>query len=424
MSSIYISSTYEDLQEHRRAVSEVVRRLQHEPIGMEDYHAADERPLDRCLRDVRRCQAYIGILAWRYGFVPRGETLSITTLEYEEAGRRSIPRLLFLADDASWPKALRDPDPTKITAFREHVREAHVVDFFHNKDNLQLKVSIALAKQLGDGIRVPPLLPYRCNRDAQYEDLEQAVDLVRTHPDAGTRLLVVLAHGGEQQAVNKFVECVRSELPRLIRCAPEIAPVWREVSWPTDKTMSGIEAALFRNMAKQLPAREATADLAARLGATDAPVMLHSRVFTDRWTPVTELALRSIILSCTRLRLPHRAFPAVLLLTVDYRTSRNWFSKFHIGSRNQSIRQALQAVARDCADDPYVVLTRELEDVTRHHAETWGDSEAVQTVVQGADIRPHIDEVFRSDDELPMRPLAVQLRDILRRSILEQTHDG
>jgi len=420
MSAIYISSTYEDLREHRRAVSEVVRRMQHEPIGMEDYHAADERPLDRCLRDVRRSQAYIGILAWRYGFVPRGETRSITTLEYEEAGRHSIPRLLFLADDASWPKALRDPDSAKIMAFRERVREEHVVDFFHNKDNLQFKVSTALSQQLGEGIRVPPLLPYRCNRDAQYADVEQAVDLVRSRPDARTRLLVVLAHGGEQQAVNKFVECVRSELARLIRCAPEIAPVWREVPWPTDKTMTSIEATLFRNMVKQLPARETTADLAVHLGAIDAPVVLHSRVFTDRWTSDTELALRSIILSCTRLRLPSRAFPAILLLTIDYRTPRNWISRFHVEPRNRSIRQALHAIAHDCAGDPYVVLTRELENVARHDAETWGDSEAVQTIVQGVDLRPHIDEVFRSDDELPMRPLAAQLHDILRRSILEQ----
>ena len=421
MSSVYISSTYEDLQEHRRAVSEAVRRMQHEPIGMEDYYAADERPLDRCLRDVRRCQAYIGILAWRYGFVPKGETRSITTLEYEEAGRCGIPRLLFLAEDASWPKALRDPEAARITAFRERVREELTVDFFHNKDNLQFKVSAALAQQLGEGIRVPPLLPYRCDRDAQYEDIEQPVDRVRSRPDAGSRLLVVLAHGGEQQAVNKFVECVRSEFPRLIQCAPDIAPVWREVSWPTDKSMPGIEAALFRNMAKQLPAREkTTADLPARLGAINAPVVLHSRVFTDRWTPGAELALRLIVHSCARLQLPRRAFPAILLLTVDYRTPRNWFSKFHIEPRNRSIRQALHTIAHDCADDPYIVLTRELQNVTRHHAETWGDSEAVQTVVQGVDIRPHIDEVFQSDDELPMRPLAAQLGDILRRRIQEQ----
>jgi hypothetical protein len=26
--------------------------------------AADERPLDKCLADVRSCQAYVGIVAW------------------------------------------------------------------------------------------------------------------------------------------------------------------------------------------------------------------------------------------------------------------------------------------------------------------------------------------------------------------------
>jgi hypothetical protein len=52
--------------------------LGHTAIAMEDYVAGDERPLDKCLEDVRACQAYVGIFAWRYGFIPNGYDKSIT----------------------------------------------------------------------------------------------------------------------------------------------------------------------------------------------------------------------------------------------------------------------------------------------------------------------------------------------------------
>jgi hypothetical protein len=36
---IYISATYSDLRKHRLAVSANLRRMGHQPIGMEDYAA-------------------------------------------------------------------------------------------------------------------------------------------------------------------------------------------------------------------------------------------------------------------------------------------------------------------------------------------------------------------------------------------------
>jgi Domain of unknown function (DUF4062) len=65
MAKVYISSTFRDLQRHRMAAYRALRRLGHDVIGMEDYVAADERPLKKCLDDVARVDIYIGILAWR-----------------------------------------------------------------------------------------------------------------------------------------------------------------------------------------------------------------------------------------------------------------------------------------------------------------------------------------------------------------------
>jgi hypothetical protein len=93
---VYVSSTYLDLREGRGEIRTALQRMAVEDVAMETYTAGEERPLQRCLDDVRSCDLYVGIFAWRYGFIPEGETRSITELEYLAAGEARIPRLIFL----------------------------------------------------------------------------------------------------------------------------------------------------------------------------------------------------------------------------------------------------------------------------------------------------------------------------------------
>ena len=112
MATIYLSSTYADLKDYRAAVAATLRKMEHTVIGMEDYVAADVRPLEKCLRDVARSDVYVGVFAWRYGFVPgegNPDGRSITELEYRKAVAAGKPRLVFiLHDDAPWPAAAID----------------------------------------------------------------------------------------------------------------------------------------------------------------------------------------------------------------------------------------------------------------------------------------------------------------------------
>lgn len=76
MATIYLSSTYEDLKEYRRTVYEALRKACHQVTAMEDYVAADQRPVDKCLKDVERADIYLGLFAFRYGYAPpRGDTV-------------------------------------------------------------------------------------------------------------------------------------------------------------------------------------------------------------------------------------------------------------------------------------------------------------------------------------------------------------
>src|SRR5687768_8666858 len=109
---IYISSTFADLELHREKVYRALRALRHDVVAMEDYVATDKRPLEQCLADVRSADIYVGILAWRYGYVPKTDNprkKSITELEMREAERVDKPRLIFLLkDDAPWRPTMSD----------------------------------------------------------------------------------------------------------------------------------------------------------------------------------------------------------------------------------------------------------------------------------------------------------------------------
>lgn len=138
----------------------------HDVVAMEDYVASDRRPLDKCLRDIETCDVYIGLVAWRYGFVPVGADPAgscITKLEYLHAAARDKPCLIFLLSEAApWPEQFRDNGhpAESLRAFRDLLANNHTVSFFETAPQLALLVSIAARKwEIDAGIthRVPSL---------------------------------------------------------------------------------------------------------------------------------------------------------------------------------------------------------------------------------------------------------------------------
>ncbi len=109
MATIYLSSTYQDLQTHRTVVFDALRQAGHQVIAMEDYVARDDRPLQACLGDVDRANLYVGLFAFRYGYIPplehsNPDGCSITELEFRRADDSPTTRcLVFLLDEkAPW----------------------------------------------------------------------------------------------------------------------------------------------------------------------------------------------------------------------------------------------------------------------------------------------------------------------------------
>lgn len=152
MARVYVSSTFSDLEACRKAVRRVLRRLGHVDMAMEYYTAGDQRPLDRCERDAAECDLYVGIFAWRYGYMPPGREQSITELEFRAAGEAGKERLCFLLhEDAPWPRSLMDRDADRIEALRAEIQRDFLIDFFTDAKDLAAMVGTAVARAFEDG---------------------------------------------------------------------------------------------------------------------------------------------------------------------------------------------------------------------------------------------------------------------------------
>lgn len=168
MTKVYVSATFRDLQECRAAVQLALRRLRVEDMAMESYVAEDRRPLERCLADVAECDIYVGIFAWRYGFIPDGYDRSITELEYREALSGGKPCLIFLLDEeAPWPRSFvdRGREADKIESLRAELGDRHMCSTFRDPADLAAMVTAAVANCLTE-VGVPTGGMQALSRDA------------------------------------------------------------------------------------------------------------------------------------------------------------------------------------------------------------------------------------------------------------------
>lgn len=134
MPTAYVSSTFSDLQDHRKRIALALSRLRLSPVAMEAYVADTREPVEKCLADVRACDLYIGVFAWRHGSCPPGESRSFTELEYREAVAAGRPRLIFLLDeDAPWPRSRMDKDASAIERLRAELQAEVVVSVFSDE---------------------------------------------------------------------------------------------------------------------------------------------------------------------------------------------------------------------------------------------------------------------------------------------------
>ncbi len=153
MGTIYLSSTYEDLKEYRHAVVEALRTGGHKVITMKEKAAKDQRLVKMCLRKVANTDVYIGLFAFRYGYVPptnqdNAQGLSITELEFREAQRLRKPCLTFVAsEEPPWPPKFIDAlQSERIYTLRQFLLTEKFAPTFSSPQELAALVLAAVTK--------------------------------------------------------------------------------------------------------------------------------------------------------------------------------------------------------------------------------------------------------------------------------------
>ena len=173
MTTIYLSSTFEDLKNYREIVYQALRKSGYEAIAMENYVATDSRPLDKCLKDIaERAKIYVGIFAFRYGCIPPEDHirtcpytaqrtdwqgLSITELEFRYARMIGRPCLVFVAKagtdwNTSHIDALTEKDTEhpghRIDRLRQYLLTEKTASEFSSPHELASLVQAAVALQI------------------------------------------------------------------------------------------------------------------------------------------------------------------------------------------------------------------------------------------------------------------------------------
>lgn len=213
---IYISSTSQDLADHRKRVMQVIRLLGHTPVGMEDYTASTRPPITVCLNDVETCDVYLGIVAFRYGDCPEGSEASYTELEYRRAVQGNKLRLIFMLDKNSSDYSLQSVDLVngpKLERFRNLLLEQReeMVCMFQSREQLTEKVAKAVRdielitpppnRTLVKVERLPETPPTLFGRESEMKIMDEAWE------NPGTNVLCIVGFGGSGKSslLNKWL---------------------------------------------------------------------------------------------------------------------------------------------------------------------------------------------------------------------------
>ena len=149
----FLSSTFIDLVEERKAVLEALRKKRMLPLAMEDFVASARTPADTALGYLRKSDLMLLLIGFKAGsLLPDGSGSTYTSAEYDELLRLGKVPLVFVKQKkkrgqrhAAWHNEETDPDKKKaLDDFKARVGERFTWAYFSTPDRLALDVVLAL----------------------------------------------------------------------------------------------------------------------------------------------------------------------------------------------------------------------------------------------------------------------------------------
>ena len=146
---IFISSTFTDLIEERRALQDAILKMNHFPVGMELFSAASEDQWSVIEEVIQNTDYYVLIIGFRYGSMT-DEGISYTEKEYRYAKEQGIPILAFIKnEDVPSAPGQREnslKQKRKLESFINEVKDGRMVEFWSSKEELLQIVTASLYK--------------------------------------------------------------------------------------------------------------------------------------------------------------------------------------------------------------------------------------------------------------------------------------
>ncbi|WP_343330343.1 DUF4062 domain-containing protein [Polaribacter staleyi] len=148
--TVFISSTYRDLQPHRNQIWKVLQNFDINITGMEAFGARQSTPLETCIKELQASDIYIGIISLCYGSVDDITGKSYTQIEYEKAKEFGLEVLIYLIDERNGEIKTGNIDygekQLRLESFKKVLKKNHTIDFFNNEIELGQKIFNRLAK--------------------------------------------------------------------------------------------------------------------------------------------------------------------------------------------------------------------------------------------------------------------------------------
>lgn len=185
---VFLSSTYADLKEERRAVMQALMEMDCIPAGMELFPAADEEQFEFIKKVINDCDYYLIIVGGRYGSIT-ADGISYTEKEYEYAKERGIRIIAFLhenPDDIPVKKSELDPVlRVRLHDFRNKLSTGRLVKYWTSAEQLPGLVALSLQKT----IKTYPSVGWvRANSVATEAHLVELNDLRKQNSELQSRI--------------------------------------------------------------------------------------------------------------------------------------------------------------------------------------------------------------------------------------------
>ncbi|HAU0968752.1 TPA: DUF4062 domain-containing protein [Legionella pneumophila] len=148
---VFVSSTYSDLIEERKAISQALLQMDCIPTGMELFPAIDEEQFEFIKKIIDDSDYYLLIIGGRYGTLTN-EGISYTEKEYNYALEKGLKVIALIHDKPDeLPLKKSEPDESirkKLESFRETVQQGRLVKFWNNPSELPGLVAISFSQTI------------------------------------------------------------------------------------------------------------------------------------------------------------------------------------------------------------------------------------------------------------------------------------